>query len=459
MTVYWRWIVVICCFWASAGWGQGTAQVLSLKDCIRIALEKNTTILTNRNQVSASANNYKASFSKVLPSVSLNYGAQNIRAGVSTSQQDVPIIDPNTGAVIGFRNQEVQNDPFERNFYSASLTISQNLFNGGANWNSIRRSKADKNAVLYNLDARINETIRTVSQNYFDLLKQEKILEVNQLAVQRSQDNLERTQKMFEIGSVAKVDVFRARVNLGNDRIALISQRNTVQQARQTLNISLGIAPNAPIEIAKEINYRYQPPDLEELLQQALQYQPELKRREMDIRARELSAQISKSAFLPTISGFFTYDRDNTVLDKLYSEFNKNWSVRIGISGSWNLFNGFQDMVNYQNAKIDEKNARLALEEYRRQLESDITTIYQRYNDLLEIVEINEANLEAAREEFRLATERYRLGAGTSLDLREAQVNLTDAERILVAAEYDLIIAYIQLQEVLGTIQSAIESF
>ncbi|MCB0288247.1 MAG: TolC family protein, partial [Calditrichaeota bacterium] len=81
----------------------------------------------------------------------------------------------------------------------------------------------------------------------------------------------------------------------------------------------------------------------------------------------------------------------------------------------------------------------------------------QRYRDLQEIVEINQQNLEAAREEYRLAEERYRLGSGTSLDLREAQVNLTDAERILVSAEYDQLIAYTQLQEALGSVQSALE--
>ncbi len=48
-------------------------------------------------------------------------------------------------------------------------------------------------------------------------------------------------------------------------------------------------------------------------------------------------------------------------------------------------------------------------------------------------------------QEFRLADERYRLGSGTSLELREAQVNLTQAEQILVSAEYNAIITYIEL--------------
>ena len=166
---------------------------------------------------------------------------------------------------------------------------------------------------------------------------------------------------------------------------------------------------------------------------------------------------MSKGTFLPSVGGSFSYSRDNSELSKLYNPLDQNWVTSFGLQVSFNLFNGFQDMVNLQNAKINLKNSRLAIEEYKRQLEADVARTYQNYQDITEIVEINKDNLEAAQEEFRLANERYRLGSGTSLDVREAQVNLTDAERILVAAEYDLIITYAQLMESIGNIQNAFD--
>lgn len=442
-------------------WSQTETQPLSLKECIKIALENNANIQTFRNLEEISRHNVKSSYGNILPSVSISASGSRFRVGDATTQADVPIttIDPNTGqpVVIGFKNQEVVNPGFARNSYSADLTVNQNIFDGGRWWNTIRRSKADKFAAQYDLNVRENEVIRQVAQNYFNLLKQEKLLEVYTLAVQRSEDNLNKTQRMFELGSVAKVDVFRARVNLGNDRIALINQRNTVQQARQTLNISMGYPPNRPIEIVKEHNFQYQVPPLEELIQTALTTQPELERRELDIRAKELSVAITKSTFMPSLSGFFSYRRNNTRLEKIYSDINRNWAITTGVNLTFNLFNGFQDQVKVQNAKIDLKNARIALEDYKRGLLSNVTTLYQTFKDLSEIIEINKENLEAAREEYRLATERYRLGSGTSLDVREAQVNLTDAERIVVSAEYNLIITYAQLQEAVGLIQKVFQ--
>ncbi len=446
-------VLVLC---VSGYFGDLSAQpakkALSLNDCVRIALTNNAAIQTNQNIARISENNYLASLSNILPTVSANYSASRFRSGDATTQADVPVLDRN-GQVIGFINQEVTNPGFSRNFYRASLDVNQNVFDGGAWWNRIRRSKAEQKASVEDLDVQVNSVIRTVANNYLNLLKQQKLLEVNTLAVQRSQENLERSQKMFEIGSVAKVDVFRARVNLGNDRIAEISQRNAVKQARQTLNISLGYNPNQPIEIEKDVKFEHKLPPLDDIIRESFKNQPELRRREMDIRAKELSVAVSKSAFLPTISAFFSYQRSNSQLDKIYNDIDKNWNVTIGLQGSYNLFNGFNDRVNYQNSKIDLKNTRIGLEDYKRNLMAAITDTYQNYKDLLEIIEINEMNLEAAREEYRLARERYRLGSGTSLDLREAQVNLTDAERIVVAAQYDLIISYAQLQELVGSIR------
>ena len=62
----------------------------------------------------------------------------------------------------------------------------------------------------------------------------------------------------------------------------------------------------------------------------------------------------------------------------------------------------------------------------------------------------------AATEEYRLANERYRLGSGTALELRDAQVRLTEAEQILVAAEYSAINTYIELSESVGKVKEAL---
>jgi outer membrane protein TolC len=123
---------------------------------------------------------------------------------------------------------------------------------------------------------------------------------------------------------------------------------------------------------------------------------------------------------------------------------------------SLNLFNGFRDMVNIQKAKLNERNSLINFEQTKRELTATVMQLVDNYNSYLEIIEINEENLEASKEEFRLAEERYRIGSGTQLEVREAQVNLTRAEQTLVAAQYNARITQSQLEQSLGNI---IESY
>ena len=89
------------------------------------------------------------------------------------------------------------------------------------------------------LDSQKNDVILSVQQAYFDLLKNHKLLEADQVAVERSQAQLDRAQKMYELGATARVDVYRAQVNYGNDRIAMLSQKNVLENAKKTLNLDL----------------------------------------------------------------------------------------------------------------------------------------------------------------------------------------------------------------------------
>ena len=430
-------------------------EILTLQDCISIALENNTEINTSRNFLEISKLGVKGSYSNILPRIDANLSGGKIKSGDRTYLGDVPVGTDTLGNVI-YEQRTITAEGRERNAYNAGVTLNQNIFDGGFWWNNIKRNKVLNNAQEYDLHTSENLVIKLVSQYYYDLLKNMKLLEVYSLAVQRSQDQVDRTQSMFEIGSVAQVDVYRARVNLGQDKIRYLNQKNVLNQSEQLLNLSMGQDPLVPIKIDTTIVFEPQNVTLDELLELSVQNQPALRSQELAVRSGELSVALAKSAFWPTLGARFSYSRDNEEFDKVYKDFDKNWSYSIGMGISWNLFNGFADHANYQTSKIELKNSKLSLADYKRTLRSDIRILFNSYNAILEIVEIDEKNLEAAREEYRLANERYRLGSGTSLELREAQVNLTEAEQILVAAEYNAIITYIELSEAIGMVKKAL---
>jgi outer membrane protein TolC len=451
----WMLVLSLCFLIPVFAYGQTGNQKLTLNGCIEIALQNNTNLNTSRNMARLAELNVRGSYSNILPTITADASGAKLKWGKSTYLADVPVDVDSAGNVI-YEQRTVTSDARSRNSYSAGISVNQNILDGGYWWNNIRMNKVQNEAGKYDLKYSENQVIKIVSQYFYDLLKNKKLLEVYSLAVTRSQDQVNRTQSMYEIGSVAQVDVYRAQVNLGQDQIQYYQQKNTVDQSEQMLNLALGRDPLTAIDIDTTVTFKSKDVSLDDLLDESVKNQPALHSQELAVKSKELSVALAKSAYYPTLGARLRYSRDNEILEKIYTDLNLNWSYSIGIGLSWNLFNGFADHVNVQKSKINLKNARLDLADYKRTLRSDIRNLYNSYNALLEIVKIDQKSLEAAREEYRLANERYRLGSGTSLELREAQVNLTEAEQVLVAAEYNAIITYIELYEAIGKVKEAV---
>jgi outer membrane protein TolC len=438
-------IILLVC----SSFAQGEA--LSLNDCIEIALTKNPNLIRTLNLNESADEDVTGSYSGILPSINLNASSGRAEAGQRDVEGDVPIGVDSSGSYI-YERRTILQPGYITNFNNFGVSVNQNLLDGGEWWQAINYAKSQKRASEYTLESTINITVLGVQEAFFSLLKQQKLLEVNQLAVGRSEDNLNKTEKMFELGAVAKVDVYRSRVNLGNDKITMLLQKNAVLTASHQLNLVMGRDPQAPLEIKPEFNLPNAFPDVDELIMQASEKNPDLKKNEEDVNSYDLSVSRSWAVVWPALGAFFNYNRQNEGFERVYRDFSKNWSMNWGLSLRWNLFNGFQDKVRIQKSKLALRNAQETYEETKRNLKSTIVQLVDNFNSYLEIIQINEGNLEAAQEEYRLAEERYRIGSGTSLEVREAQVNLTRAEEVLVAAKYNARMSQSQLEQALGVI-------
>ena len=426
-------------------------EVLSLNDCIKIAMGKNSTLKISRMTNESADKDVLGSYSGILPSISASANTGKSESGPREYLGDAPVgIDTTTGNVI-YQQRLITSERTSRKFNSAGLTLNQNIFDGGVWWNNIRKAKTDRLSAEYGLEADQNDIILQVEQAFFDLNKQEKLLEVDELAVSRSQAQLDRTEKMYELGATAQLDVFQARVNLGNDRIALLQQENAVGQAKKNLNLVMGRDPFTPIKVSSKLELEPGLPESQELINSALENQPGIMQNEADIKSRDLSVSLAKGIFYPNFYGYVDYRRSNEDLNRVYSNYDKNYSVSYGFGVSLNIFNGFNDYVRVQKAKIAKRSAEENFEAYKRNLASEVEQYYANYKSYQDIIEINRHNLDAAKEEVRLAEERYQIGAGTFLEVREAQVNLTRAEQTLIAAQFNARIVLAQLDNALGT--------
>ena len=413
-------------------------EVLSLDDCIQIALENNSQLRISKLQKESAERDVLGSYSSILPNITLSGAVYQTDRGQTNYIGNTRLPNPIPGE--------------KSKSYSADLSLNQNIFDGGNWWYTIKQAQVNDDAQFFSLQNQLNSIVGLVQERYYVLLKEKKLLEVYKLATERSKSQLEKTDKMFELGSVAKVDVFRARVNLGTDSISYITQENAVKLATQNLNLVMGKNPGDAITISYEFELKRNIISIDSLLEIAFDKNPNLKKSSYDGESSVYTTKMAYGNLYPSLGGFISYSRRVPKFDILYDDFSSEYTFQYGISLRLNLFNGFQDYVNIQKSKLNEKYYKENYVEIQRNLESTIRQLNDTFMAYLNIININTQNLEASKEEYRLAEERYRIGSGTSLEVREAQVNLTRAEQTLVAAQYNARIVQAQIEQNLGTI-------
>ncbi len=155
---------------------------------------------------------------------------------------------------------------------------------------------------------------------------------------------------------------------------------------------------------------------------------------------------------MPTIGGSVSYQRDNELFSRVYnSNLNQDYSVRIGAQLDFNIFKGFADKAELQRQTLNHAKAEEDYIDQKRQLKSNATQAYLNVKANREIADITATNLESAQEDLRLATERYRIGSGTLIEVIDAQLAMTQARSNLVTAKYNAQIALAYLNSLMST--------
>ena len=427
---------------------------LNIDQCVAIALEQNSQVLNAGRRVRVAETQVTTARSPVLPVVNFSWGSQKFYQGPRNILMDVPVgVDPETDQVI-YEQREVIQGSYKRDSHFMRLSLNQYIFDFGATYNSIKVANKSREAIEYSFDGSRQKIILQVYQQYFQLLKDMRLIEVYEDAVNSSDEQLKRTRSMYEIGSVALADVYRAQTTLGQDRIKLIQQRNAVRNSRAALNVTLGRRADAPLDIADIQDVRaaidYQ---LDNVVQIALQSNPDIRTFQSQRQAASFGVKAAKGRYMPRISGFLTYSRDNPQIDNVYSGFDKNYSWATGVNVSWNLMNGWADKANVDRQALNYRIAEENLTEQERILREQAQNAILALQSLKEILDINELNLQSAELDLRMAQERYRVGSGTLLDVIVAQASLTGAQATLVQAKYDMKIAEAQLQSIMGQLK------
>jgi outer membrane protein len=256
---------------------------------------------------------------------------------------------------------------------------------------------------------------------------------------------------MYRVGSVAQIDVYRSRVALNQVKIQILNQRTSIENSKAGLNLAMGRDQSISVDVVPiEPQIRPLAISMEQALAIARSGHPSIQAGEFDVQAQEYAVKIAKAGWLPDISARAGYTRNNSDLTRVYRQFDKNYNWYMMGSISFNIFDGQRTSGAVQRARAQVDIARQNLKQATLVVERNVAQAYNNYTANLDKIALYEDNLVEAEETLRLAEGRYQQGAGTLLEIIDAQENLTSAQMLLVRAQYDLEIYRARLEAALG---------
>ena len=403
-------------------------QILTLDECIAIALEAQPAIQATLYDYAAARARVREALSPLLPQLS---GTASAIRSNSTG--------PTTLATGRTVTVSVSRQPADT--FLAQVQLSQLLFDFGKTLaaTQVARKLAEVSAEGVELQRQL--IALTVKEAYTNILLAQRLIRVQEQALERAELNLSSAKGFVDVGTQPLSTAVRAEVDVANARVDLINARNALKIARVSLNTAMAVDASTQTEITDNLEYEPTTIDRAALRAEALRQSPEYRQARLLSSTAEARVQAATRNFLPNITGTGAYG--GTQL-----ELNPNWSL--GLAFTWNIFDGGNLIAAYDEAKanLGGANARVKVAEL---------TLIQNLEQAEIAVEAAQERIQAARvliassqENFRLAQGRFDVGVGTILELTDAQLALTQASNTEAQALADYRIALAQLDRAAG---------
>jgi outer membrane protein TolC len=340
------------------------------------------------------------------------------------------------------------------NNLTGTVTMRQRLYAGGG----VRAAMdmADRQVAIMGETERETRqlVVAAVEERFYDLLLAGELLKVVHLAIERSRQNLHQVVSRGQAGRASEFDRLRAQVQVSSMRADSIRSENDLRLAAMALKDIVGIDLDQPLEVRGtfRIDTSLDINDLQGLLDRGVANRPELARIIRQLEYQERNVEFERAAGRPLLDLVATGQTQfqSNEFDLADKEWRKSWNT--GVVLNIPIFDGQRTGARVAQAKQSLRRA-----EYERQrLEREVhLQVQQAYYDVEEASERIEANRDAvlqAEKGLRMAGSRYANGAGTLLEILDAQLALVQTRTENAMARRDRGLALMRLERSVGVL-------
>jgi len=413
-------------------------QKWTLQQCIEYAKKNNLQIKQEQFNYELSEINLKQNRALLLPS---------INGGVSQNF--------NFGRTVDQFTNEFTTDVVMSNYFHTSSSI--NLFKGFQLLNSIKRSQIELEASQYNLKMIKNEITINITTSFLQILYNIEILKKLQQQHEITLKEIERVQKLYEIGSVSNVVLLNIESQSASEEYQILNCQIELEMSYLLLTQILDLPTHKGFEIVipnLNIDENYSLQNFESIFQFALRNQPEIRRAELQVESANKAYLITRSSYFPSLTlgvsagtgyseaSMQIVDAENNPVYETIpfrDQLNRNFSHSIGLNLTIPIFNSKQTKYNLERSRINIYQTENLLQQYKNTLNKVISQLHFDALSSLKKYYSLQKQLLYFNSVFKLAEEKFALQGISFLEYQDAKVKLNIAESELLQAKYEYI--------------------
>jgi len=403
--------------------GDATAAASSwtLEECLHYAREHSPRLARAREDLRSAAGSFWTSAGTFLPHASFG--------GTYTENNTTPLGD--LAAAMPFGLPPSITSP---KYYDLTLSASQTVFSWAMKPTfSSGRAAVGRARALESKER--NDLVLDVKKAFFGALYARQTLQISQTAEAVAKESYDTSEALYQEGKASHFDVSRAKVAWVNAQTATIAAESGLRIAREELKTVLGLSEGA-VEPAGEFQEAaFVPRDMEQEVNLAWKGRPELEElRLMGVMA-DAGVELARSGLLPFAGLNYRRNWESLAIVSNRDAYYRTWTV--GAFVSLPILDGGSSWGRLRSAKADRSALRATEREAKDGVALEVRQACLLLKDAAERLPAQRENVDTAKENMRIARRRYALGLLSQLELKDAELSLTEAETQYVKALFD----------------------
>jgi outer membrane protein len=416
---------------AVSAWLAEDTLRLDLGRSAEIAMQNATQIQLSSDTLRLSGISVLESYGRFLPSLTTTVGAFN-DAGTALLSSTALV-------------------PANAQYYGLGYTVSAgvNLFNGFRDRNHLQATVRTRAAAFSAFDRALQQVSYDVTQAYFQVVLDRRLVSVAQSNLQLSQTRERQITEEVNVGRKAPPEMYRQQAQARADEVAVIDAQNRQRDDEAGLLRRLEVDPLKPFTLAEPpVDTTFIPADslrIDRLVDAATHARPDLTAAQEREQADRHELDAAHGEVLPKLNLRFDYltqtrifNREmvngvsqlNTPQQSLARQLGSQGVGQVSLGLSWDMFDDYRARLDAQKAEAAVDRDRMATKDLRLRIDGEVQQAVGDYKSAEQKLQSTAAGLTAAQEAFDAMQGRYDVGLATFVDVESAQTALTRARSL-----------------------------